>query len=168
MKPNHEGHEGHEVSLPHKGGPLLPRRELPVVFREEVKPEDAENVRRIVESSGFFSPEEVQVAVELVEERLNRGPRVATTFCLPNSMAFLPDTPASDPSPARKRVTTFTGLLSTMTSELWESAGSCSQKVYGLWKASVLSASTSKPLLALSMNRRGRFTETMVLRKRRS
>jgi D-alanine-D-alanine ligase len=73
MKPNHEGHEDHEVPLPNKGEPFLPRRELPVVFREKVKPEDAENVRRIVESSGFFSPEEVGVAVELVEERLNRG-----------------------------------------------------------------------------------------------
>jgi ribosomal protein S18 acetylase RimI-like enzyme len=42
-------------------------------FREEVKPEDCESVRWIVESSAFFSPEEVQVAVELVEERLRKG-----------------------------------------------------------------------------------------------
>jgi ribosomal protein S18 acetylase RimI-like enzyme len=44
-----------------------------VEFREEVKPEDCESVRRIVESSGFFSPDEVRVAVELVEERLSKG-----------------------------------------------------------------------------------------------
>jgi ribosomal protein S18 acetylase RimI-like enzyme len=73
MKPNHEGYEGHEVPLPDKGEFFLPWHELPVVFREELKPEDAEDVRRIVESSGFFSPEEVRVAVELVEERLNKG-----------------------------------------------------------------------------------------------
>jgi D-alanine-D-alanine ligase len=48
-------------------------REFPIIFREEVKPEDCESVRRIAVSSGFFSPDEVRVAVELVEERLGKG-----------------------------------------------------------------------------------------------
>lgn len=42
-------------------------------FRLEVRPEDAARVREIVESSGLFTPQEVAVAVELVEERLSRG-----------------------------------------------------------------------------------------------
>jgi GNAT superfamily N-acetyltransferase len=42
-------------------------------WRYEVRPEDREAVRRIVHSSGFFSPQEIDVAVELVDERLCRG-----------------------------------------------------------------------------------------------
>ena len=45
-----------------------------ITFREEVTPEDIETVREIVASTGFFTPAEVDVAVELVQERLNRGP----------------------------------------------------------------------------------------------
>jgi D-alanine-D-alanine ligase len=44
-----------------------------VTLRTEVRPDDITTVRRIVESTGFFHPPEVDVAVELVEERLNRG-----------------------------------------------------------------------------------------------
>lgn len=42
-------------------------------FREEVRQSDAAAVRRIVESSGFFYASEVDVAEELVRERLARG-----------------------------------------------------------------------------------------------
>jgi ribosomal protein S18 acetylase RimI-like enzyme len=42
-------------------------------FREEVRVEDIESIRRIVESTGFFYPEEVEVSVELVEDRLSNG-----------------------------------------------------------------------------------------------
>jgi ribosomal protein S18 acetylase RimI-like enzyme len=42
-------------------------------FREEVKPEDIIRVKQIVESTGFFYDYEVPVAVELVEDRLNKG-----------------------------------------------------------------------------------------------
>ncbi len=42
-------------------------------FRTEVKEKDRAFVREIVASSGFFSEEEVQIAVELVSERLSRG-----------------------------------------------------------------------------------------------
>lgn len=45
-----------------------------VRYREEVFPEDRQRVRRIVESSGYFYPAEVEMAVELVEERLLKGP----------------------------------------------------------------------------------------------
>jgi D-alanine-D-alanine ligase len=48
-------------------------REQPLVWRDEVTPEDRESVRRLCEVSGFFSAEEVEIAVELVEERLAKG-----------------------------------------------------------------------------------------------
>jgi len=51
-----------------------------LTWREEVKATDVLAVREIVESSGFFSREEVDVAVELVEERINKGPRSGYHF----------------------------------------------------------------------------------------
>ena len=48
-------------------------REQPLVWREEVSSGDRESVRRLCELSGFFSVEEVDMAVELVEERLAKG-----------------------------------------------------------------------------------------------
>jgi len=44
-----------------------------LTYRTEVRPEDRQAVRAILESTGFFYPEEIGVAVELVEERLQRG-----------------------------------------------------------------------------------------------
>ncbi len=44
-----------------------------LAYRAEVRPEDRQAVRAILESTGFFYPEEIGVAVELVEERLERG-----------------------------------------------------------------------------------------------
>lgn len=42
-------------------------------FRDSVKKEDADSIREIVKSSGFFYDDEVDVAVELVDERLTKG-----------------------------------------------------------------------------------------------
>lgn len=44
-----------------------------VTLRTDVRPDDLATVRRIVESTGFFHPPEVDVAVELVDERLKSG-----------------------------------------------------------------------------------------------
>jgi GNAT superfamily N-acetyltransferase len=44
-----------------------------IVFRFDVRPEDREAVRRMVASTGVFSPVEIDVAVELVDDRLDRG-----------------------------------------------------------------------------------------------
>lgn len=44
-----------------------------IMYRKYVVEHDQQTVRRIVESSGFFSAEEVDVAVELVQERLAKG-----------------------------------------------------------------------------------------------
>jgi len=46
----------------------------PLNIRREPLPEDRENVRRLVESTGVFSPVEIEVAVELIDDRLSRGP----------------------------------------------------------------------------------------------
>ena len=45
-----------------------------VNLRETVHAGDVESVREIVSSTGFFAGHEVDVAVELVQERLARGP----------------------------------------------------------------------------------------------
>ena len=44
-----------------------------ITLRYDVREEDVVTVREIVESTGFFYPHEVDVAVELVEERLRKG-----------------------------------------------------------------------------------------------
>jgi len=42
-------------------------------YREQARPEDVDAVRRIVSSTGFFSPDEIEIAVELIVERLEKG-----------------------------------------------------------------------------------------------
>jgi GNAT superfamily N-acetyltransferase len=51
-----------------------------LILRTDVRREDAAAVRRIVASSGFFSPAEIDVAVELVDERLAKGPASGYEF----------------------------------------------------------------------------------------
>jgi GNAT superfamily N-acetyltransferase len=51
-----------------------------IEYRSSVEPADADAVRRIVESSGFFNPEEIEVAVELVVERLSKGEKSGYFF----------------------------------------------------------------------------------------
>src|SRR5262249_42609584 len=43
-------------------------------FRDEPRAADLARVRELVEATGFFTAEEVPVAVELVDDRLARGP----------------------------------------------------------------------------------------------
>jgi GNAT superfamily N-acetyltransferase len=45
-----------------------------ITYRDEVTPADAEHVRQLVESTGVFNPVEEDCAVELLQERLARGP----------------------------------------------------------------------------------------------
>lgn len=45
----------------------------PLIWRDEVRPADSEIVRSLCKSSGFFSAEEVEMAVELVDERMAKG-----------------------------------------------------------------------------------------------
>jgi ribosomal protein S18 acetylase RimI-like enzyme len=44
-----------------------------IIWREEPRPSDQEIIKDIVTSTGFFSREEVDVSVELVQERLSKG-----------------------------------------------------------------------------------------------
>ncbi len=44
-----------------------------IPFRYDVRPEDGETVREIVAATGYFTPSEVDVAVELVQENLAKG-----------------------------------------------------------------------------------------------
>ena len=44
-----------------------------LIFREDVLPDDVEHVRDIAASTGFFFEAEIEVAVELVQERLTKG-----------------------------------------------------------------------------------------------
>ncbi len=43
------------------------------IVRDEVLPHDPQIIRAIVNSTGFFHPWEVDIAVELAEERLSKG-----------------------------------------------------------------------------------------------
>lgn len=61
---------------------MSPAPALPVSFREEVRPEDREQIRGIVASSGFFYPGEIDVAVELLDERLSKGTASGYYFVL--------------------------------------------------------------------------------------
>jgi D-alanine-D-alanine ligase len=47
--------------------------DLNVTFRQDVRPSDRTTVRKIVEDTGFFSGDETDMAVELVEECLAKG-----------------------------------------------------------------------------------------------
>jgi D-alanine-D-alanine ligase len=51
-----------------------------IAFRSSVSEKDLAAVRLITESTGFFYPEEVDTAVELVEDRLAKGPRCGYHF----------------------------------------------------------------------------------------
>lgn len=50
-----------------------PAQPVAVIYRQAPQPSDVDAVRRITASSGYFSKEEIDVAVELVEERLAKG-----------------------------------------------------------------------------------------------
>jgi ribosomal protein S18 acetylase RimI-like enzyme len=49
-------------------------------FREAVRADDREAVRALVASTGYFRPDEIEIAVELVDERFSRGPASGYTF----------------------------------------------------------------------------------------
>ncbi len=49
------------------------KKSLQITLRSEVKPTDPETIRMIVSSTGFFRDDEIPVAAELAEERLEKG-----------------------------------------------------------------------------------------------
>jgi D-alanine-D-alanine ligase len=62
--------------------PVEQYQDLLPFFREEVKPGDRQAVGRLVRATGFFSEEEADIAVELVEERLAKGDASGYFFLL--------------------------------------------------------------------------------------
>lgn len=44
-----------------------------LIYRTNVLPDDPKHVKEIVASTGFFHPEEIDIAVELMDERLQKG-----------------------------------------------------------------------------------------------
>lgn len=46
---------------------------MEISYREEIRASDKDQIHQLVQTSGFFSPEELRIAVELVEERLSDG-----------------------------------------------------------------------------------------------
>jgi len=69
---------------PRATGPGQPR-----VFRYEVLPTDVRAVREIVESTGFFRADEIDVAEELVQDRLAEGPESGYHFVLAQRGEFV-------------------------------------------------------------------------------
>lgn len=51
-----------------------------MILRHDVRPGDGEHVRRLVSSSGFFRLDEIPVAVELLEETLQKGAASGYSF----------------------------------------------------------------------------------------
>ena len=50
-------------------------------FRKTVVPSDITSVAQILKSTGFFKPHEIDVAIELIEERLKNGEGCGYQFC---------------------------------------------------------------------------------------
>jgi D-alanine-D-alanine ligase len=65
--------------------PRIPGEDPPktcLTFRAEVTDEDRDAIRRIVAGTGFFRPDEIEVAVELVDSRLEKGDASGYFFLL--------------------------------------------------------------------------------------
>ncbi len=56
-----------------------------IAYREPLRPEDREAVGRLVRATGFFSEQEIGIAVELVEERLAKGEASGYSFLFAES-----------------------------------------------------------------------------------
>jgi len=44
-----------------------------MIIRDSVKKDDIKNIKEIVESTGYFNKEEIDIAIELVEDKLNNS-----------------------------------------------------------------------------------------------
>jgi D-alanine-D-alanine ligase len=51
-----------------------------IIYRQEVRQEDREAVGRLVHTTGFFSKEECDIAMELIDDRLARGKACGYSF----------------------------------------------------------------------------------------
>ena len=53
-----------------------------LVFRDEITSNDLVGIREVIESSGVFSPEEMDIAIELADERLKKGAKSGYHFLI--------------------------------------------------------------------------------------
>jgi len=72
--------EDAEQSSIHFSSLLNPSMTVDITYRIDVTPSDRKEIRQVVESTGFFSEAEIEIAVELVEERLSKGLRSGYHF----------------------------------------------------------------------------------------
>ncbi len=56
------------------------KEEAKLEYRDAIKPSDVERVREIIQSSNFFNPEEVDIAVELIQDRVTKGEKSEYEF----------------------------------------------------------------------------------------
>ncbi len=94
-------------------------------IREEVLETDRRAVREIVESTGFFSASEADVAVELVDERLARGPVCGYHFVFAERDGEVLGYACFGRSRVRCTVSIYTGLLCTVTTSAWDWDSGC-------------------------------------------
>jgi len=71
-----------------------------VKLRYEVQQQDPERIGRLVEITGYFNPEEIEVAVELVKERLIKGGDSGYHFVLAEQYGRLAGYTCYGPIPA--------------------------------------------------------------------
>jgi ribosomal protein S18 acetylase RimI-like enzyme len=70
------------VFTPTRAGTLSLTPPKGMHFRYEPVPDDVEAIRDLVAATGFFREDEVKIAVELVQERLEKGPASGYCFVL--------------------------------------------------------------------------------------
>jgi D-alanine-D-alanine ligase len=61
-----------------KSGPISPSAEIE--FRFEAQPEDVATIEQLTRETGFFREDEIRIAIELVQERLNKGSKSGYFF----------------------------------------------------------------------------------------
>jgi D-alanine-D-alanine ligase len=66
--------------MPEKNRPKMRAASPRLRFRSRARPADLAALRRLVDSTGVFYPEERAIAIELLEERLKRGARSGYEF----------------------------------------------------------------------------------------
>jgi acetoin utilization deacetylase AcuC-like enzyme/GNAT superfamily N-acetyltransferase len=81
----HAGQARREAYRAVRPAVLTPERQAPkggLEWRSAVSVEDVERVRSLTASTGFFTPAEIEIAAELVTERLARGQKSGYSFVL--------------------------------------------------------------------------------------
>jgi ribosomal protein S18 acetylase RimI-like enzyme len=68
---------------------LMPFEPIDWTLRDEVRPRDVEAIRGLVARTGFFRTDEIEVAVELVDERLAKGELSGYEFLMAESSGQL-------------------------------------------------------------------------------